>query len=208
MQSRLTPSLALLIFMNIIPVAGVFLFSWDVGTLLLLYWVESVVIGILNVPKMLTARGTEKRGQSRNGSRVFLTGFFIVHFGMFCSGHYVFLDSFFETIPPLPDLILQLLTTQGLLMSAAGLFISHLISMLVNYYGKGEYLTRTVNTQMFIPYGRIFIMHFVIIFGGILVETFGAPVLALLLLILLKTFIDIMAHIAEHKKTRLKPVET
>lgn len=206
---RLKPSLILLVLMNLIPIAGVLVFGWDVGTLLLLYWLESVVIGLLNIPKILISSGGEgdPRRSFSLGYRLYLAAFFTVHFGAFCFGHYSFLSRFFETIPPLSELLSQLLSTQGLMLSAAGLFISHLLSLIVNFLGKGEYLKRSAGAQMFLPYGRIFIMHIVIIFGGILVEAFGEPVLALLLLVILKIGIDFASHAAEHSLT-LKPSRT
>lgn len=194
-----TPSALFLILVNLVPIMGVFLFDWDVGTLLLLYWVESIVIGLLNIPKMLTAKGDT--GKVGIGHRLFLIIFFCVHFGLFCFGHYSFLSGFFETIPPLTELLSQIMSLQGVLISALGLLVSHALSMFLNFYGKGEYLTRAVGAQMFLPYGRIFIMHFVIIFGGILVEAFGAPIFALLLLVGLKIIVDLASHAAEHHLT-------
>lgn len=47
------PSAFVLILANLIPVAGVLLFDWNVATILMLYWAESVVIGILNVLRMI-----------------------------------------------------------------------------------------------------------------------------------------------------------
>jgi hypothetical protein len=198
-----TPSVIFLILMNMIPVVGVFTFGWDVGTLLLLYWLESIVIGLLNVPKILSAQGVAQssRGSRKAGfgGKLFLSLFFTVHFGGFSLGHYLFLDSFFKSVPPLNELMNNVLSAQGLLFAMLGLFISHLFSMVRNFYGKGEYLTRSPNSQMFLPYGRVFIMHFVIILGGALVQAFGAPILALLLLVVLKTGIDLVSHAAEHR---------
>ncbi len=196
----LTPSIILLVVVNVIPIAGVILFGWDVGTLLLLYWLESVVIGLLNIPKMLTA----KAGNYKLGHRLYLTVFFGVHYGLFCFGHYSFLQRFFDTIPELSSLLTQIISLEGVLISAAGLFLSHAISMLINFYGKGEYLRRQAGAQMFLPYGRIFIMHIVIIFGGIIVDATGAPIYALIILVVLKTAIDVVSHAAEHRLTAPK----
>jgi hypothetical protein len=55
---------------------------------------------------------------------------------------------------------------------------------------------------MFRPYGRIVIMHLTIIFGGILIQSFGAPLLALLVMISLKILIDLTAHFRSHVRTQ------
>jgi hypothetical protein len=198
---ELTTSVIFLIAMNAIPVFGVFAFVWDVGTLLLLYWLESVVIGLLNVPKMLACQASDSQNSFRRstGGVIYLCVFFLFHYGGFSFGHYLFLDSLFASVPPLTGLISDILSAQGLLISMVGLWVSHIFSMFKNFYGKGEYKTRSANKQMFVPYGRVFIMHIVIIIGGTLVQAFGAPVLALILLVVLKTAIDLVAHSLEHQ---------
>lgn len=211
-DTLLTPSVIFLILMNLIPVFGVFAFHWDVGTLLLLYWLESIVIGLLNIPKMMWAQGAAKSATGRKKAglfgRLFLCVFFTVHYGMFCFGHYSFLDSFFKSVPPLQDLMRDLLSAQSVLFAALGLFVSHLFSMLRNFFGKGEYLTRSPDAQMFVPYTRVMVMHIVVIIGGMLVMAFGAPVLALLLLVILKTGIDLASHAAEHKLRSMTAVKS
>ena len=58
--ARLTarsPTAVALIVANLIPIGGVFFAGWDVGTILAIYWLENVAIGLLNVAKILTAQG-------------------------------------------------------------------------------------------------------------------------------------------------------
>lgn len=54
-MTRRTSSLVL-ILANLIPLAGVFLFQWDLLAILLLYWAESVIIGVLNVVRMVCCK--------------------------------------------------------------------------------------------------------------------------------------------------------
>src|SRR5208283_509567 len=51
------PPVIALVLANLVPLAGVFLFHWEVFPLLFLFWMENVVVGILNVAKMLFACG-------------------------------------------------------------------------------------------------------------------------------------------------------
>ena len=106
-MTRRTSSLVL-ILANLIPLAGVVLFQWDVLAILLLYWAESVIIGVLNVLRIVACKTDnilhgvlpQLAGQpipeelSKNipsvtgfALKLFLIPFFIVHYGMFCSGH-------------------------------------------------------------------------------------------------------------------------
>ncbi len=184
---KATPALIFLLLVNLIPVLGVWLLSWDIATIIVLYWLETVIIGLVNIPKMWACEGGV-------GTKVFITLFFLFHFGMFSWGHLTFLIQMFDA----GRIIGGLRDGGPVVWTAASLLISHLFSMIVNFFGQKEYKGRAVNTQMFFPYGRIVVMHIVIIFGGVLVMSFGAPVLALLLLIGLKIIMDMTAHSLEH----------
>ncbi|MGA9779521.1 MAG: DUF6498-containing protein [Verrucomicrobiia bacterium] len=38
-----------LVLANLVPVAGVFLFGWEIFPLMFLFWSENVIIGVFNV---------------------------------------------------------------------------------------------------------------------------------------------------------------
>jgi hypothetical protein len=52
---------AALILANLMPLLGVALLRWELGTLLFAYWLESAVVGFFNVIKMAQAEGPELR---------------------------------------------------------------------------------------------------------------------------------------------------
>ena len=52
-KSLIHPSVIILLLVNIIPMAGVIYFSWDVFAIMILYWLESVIVGFLNVVRMI-----------------------------------------------------------------------------------------------------------------------------------------------------------
>ncbi len=81
-----------------------------------------------------------------------------------------------------------------------GLVISRGISFATNYLGKGEYKNLTAPQLMAQPYGRIVVLHLAIIGGGFLVMVLHSPVLGLLLLVGLKTLLDLAAHLRERVK--------
>lgn len=49
------PSVSFLVVINLIPLVGVFAFGWNAGFLMLVYWMETVVIGLFNIPNTQTA---------------------------------------------------------------------------------------------------------------------------------------------------------
>jgi hypothetical protein len=55
---------------------------------------------------------------------------------------------------------------------------------------------------MFAPYGRLVVLHVTIILGAIAISTTGAPVAAIVVLVLLKTALDLGLHLREHRRLR------
>ena len=97
-----------LIAVNFIPLAGVMFWNWSLFQIVALYWLENLIIGVINLLKMLVSspdaaafslantsasgRGPAPGGKIANHvSKVFLLPFFTVHYGMFCLVHGVFI---------------------------------------------------------------------------------------------------------------------
>src|SRR6266567_8023040 len=75
---------------------------------------------------------------------------------------------------------------------------SHAVSFAFNYIGGGEYRTAALASLMSRPYGRVMVLHVVIMEGGFLVQGLGAPLAAIALLVVLKTGLDLVGHVREH----------
>lgn len=170
-----------------VPLLGVIFLEWTVSSVLILYWVETLIIGLLNVVKILTSKGFIL-------GRLFTVVFFTFHFGMFCMGHGAFIVEIFDGGLEMTSLLLG----GPLAIAGASFLVSHSVSLIFNYFGKFEAERLPANEQMFQPYGRIVLMHIVILAGGVLTQMLGTPLAALLLLIAIKTGIDLIAHTKEH----------
>ena len=83
-------------------------------------------------------------------------------------------------------------------ISIAALFISHGVSFFTNFIGEREYEAATVSGLMHAPYYRVIVMHMTLLFGGWIVMLIGMPAGALVVLLLLKTAVDLHAHRREH----------
>lgn len=212
-----------LILANLIPLAGVVLFEWDVLAILLLYWSESVIIGVLNVLRMiicqsnnilqglvpqLAGRTVPAQLSSRlpkisaDVFKLILIPFFIVHYGMFCFGHLTFVLAIFSDngLNLRSGSALAELWEKSFWIAVAAVFASHLFSFFTNYIGAGEYKKVSLFTLMHRPYGRIIAMHLAIVLGAGLVMWLGSPVPMLLILIVVKTGIDMRMHEKERNK--------
>ena len=57
------------------------------------------------------------------------------------------------------------------------------------------------------PYGRIVLLHFTVIIGGIAVTALGQPVAMLLILVVLKTVMDVWLHHRLHSRLQTARAE-
>ena len=199
----MTPSVGALLAANAIPLFGVVFFGWSLFPVVFLYWLESAVVGVLNVARMSRATGPAKAGFSVNGKpyepemKRALIGFFILHYGLFTSVHGMFVFSFFGSAQ---------IGLFAFVVSFLSLFWSHIYSYMVNFIGNREYERVSVPELFLHPYKRVVILHAVILFGGTLAQMFNAPALAVALLVVLKTGIDFVAHSWEHRKFEARTI--
>lgn len=199
----LTPSALALLLANLAPLAGVFFFKWDVFPLILLFWLENLVVGGFNVLKLLGCRAS---GPANWVQKVFLTGFFCVHYGMFCFVHGVFVFALFGrghqgsgfglSVSGLLDTVWHL----HLGWALTALVVSHGISFALNYVRAGEYRRAEMATLMSQPYARIMVLHVTLLISGFILVGLGSPVVGLVLLVAFKTALDLRAHRRERRK--------
>lgn len=211
-------SVLLLIAVNAIPIVGVLYLGWDVFTLLILYWIESGVVGIINVAKMAGAEGVGRpssitvRGLATTStSRGCLIPFFILHYGIFWVVHGVFvlllplfagLGAMISRPDGGPALGASRISAEGILLATLALIASHAVSYYVNFIRGGEYRNVSPGSIMVAPYGRVFVLHLTIILGSFAIFALGQPIGLLLLLVLLKTALDLILHVVSHKRIR------
>ncbi len=194
-------SVYVLVLANLVPVFGVLFLHWSLFSIMFFYWLESGVVGLYNVPKLIMARPDPKpvstsqesdsQASLKTRGKAFFVGFFLLHYGIFMLAHGLFVYFFFGP----PDL-----NAETALIGLISLGLSHGASFVVNYIGRREYTKVTVSQQMLAPYKRIVIMHVAIILGGFLIGLFGAPVVAVLFIVVLKMAIDVPIHVREHTK--------
>ena len=178
------PSAVGLVVANLVPLVGVLFFGWSLFGVMWLYWAENGVIGAFALLRILTA------GED-HGQKWTMAPFFVVHYGIFWSVHGVFVATTFGDDIALWDPGLQ---TEGLV----ALVLSHGASFALNYLARGEWKAASPGAEMFKPYGRVVLLHIVILLGGFLVQLSGSGVLALVVLVALKTALDLGVHLAGH----------
>jgi hypothetical protein len=202
-------TLAPLVLVNLIPLYQVVFRGASVFAVVLLFTLENMVIGFFNVLKMRRAEGDAKAGQ---------IAAFVFIYGAFTLGHLAFVFMLFglDTLtdfnldwPPgffwgVSVVIAGMLDpfTAGeikLWFPLLGLFVSHGLSYRINFIGRREFEQRTVESLVFRPFQRVFVLHVTVLLGGLAVTLTGTHVSALILLVLLKIGVDARAHLLERR---------
>ncbi|MEE8348475.1 MAG: DUF6498-containing protein [Acidobacteriota bacterium] len=220
----MTLSIAALIAVNLIPLVGVFFFSWEIGPILLLYWSENLVVGGYNALKIMVQPAEHPIVYA---ARLFPIAFFCFHYGAFCGFHGFFILGFLDTEDVgeilsgsdwpffliFVQILVETIQTVWILYGDVltwpflALIISHGVSFIQNFLGKKEYEKTTTQKLMHQPYTRIALLHVAVIFGGWGFIALGSPLPLLMLIIVGKIALDIHLHRREHRPKE-EPLET
>jgi hypothetical protein len=171
-----------MIITNLIPIVGVCFAGWDTFHVIGLYFCETAMIGILNIPKILMAQ------QGKNAdilNKIFTAVFSTVIFGLFimAQGVFIFIVVAF-TMDDKPHL-------NDLKYGAIALAVNCVVSFYNNYILTEQYKITDPDDQMTMPVKRIMGQQFFAIGGLSLILAFGlASKSIIILFIAIKIFVD------------------
>jgi hypothetical protein len=219
LKRKLTTADYFLIFVNLIPLYGVWFEGWNAAQVFLVYCLETVIIGIANVIKMacVTLFVRKKDVWENGGSSSMQSGWFFIFFFILDYGFFVFIQTqiFFGVSGLIPDgsLLMKYSKIPGLLGDNGKLmlwiFIAYYtLQSTFGFFGSGVYKTISMGRLMFEPYMRIFVQQLVVIIGSIFLS-FGAGKVFVLVFVIAKIFFELFINfnrllaIAE-KKEHLK----
>lgn len=220
--------IAILLVSNLIPLAGVLFWGWNTFVLLMLYWSETLIIAFWTLMRILIAGDFAKNFFGEVLGRAFFFAFFLVHSSGFMLGHYIFLwafysgkagqgtqlnEDFFRTMQS--EFWDNIIVANGLLLPLAISFIGRGVAFVIEM-AKIPLWKRLVDQESADGkaagplvgglYGRIIIMHLVILAGAALAQRYGA-LAPLVLLIAAKTVVDLWLFIRIDLKGRDAPSE-
>jgi hypothetical protein len=195
-KTRVRLTLGIIIASNILPVFGILFLGWSMGSVMILYVIENVIVGIFTVLKMAFTSANEMS----LFRKLTIIPFFCVHFGLFCTVHAVFVIAIFGPKSPhtwrwqtlLAELSLPILV----------MFLSHGFYFVQYYLRNGAYKYATINNLMSEPYSRIIPLHVGLIVSGFLIVSLGSPIWSVLMMIALKTGWDVLASRNSLAKSR------
>ena len=177
---------------------GVVGFDWSSFTVVGLYWLENVLIGVFTVARMLAALSLAER-RTGTGGALFLVGFFTLHYGFFCFGHGVFVVALLGesagAVPtgpfdPLGEIVGRLLAAPlgGLAVLAVALFVA---SDFARWLAQARREPPRANELMLAPYRRIVVLHIALLGGAFAMQLLALPQAVVLVLVLLKLAFDL-----------------
>ena len=187
------PMAWVILAVDLFPILAVLTMGWGAIPLVFLYWLENLIVGAVTLARMIGASVSE--GLAGLAIMGFIGPFFIVHYGMFCFVHGVFVSVFASLSAgngnmgfPNPVSLIDQALSSGANMS---LFIVAIIAVQAvlfaqDFIGRGEYRKTSVQEEMMAPYGRIIVLHIGIFAGAFAMAAIGEPMLGILALILLR----------------------
>lgn len=189
--------------LNLVPLVGVWHFGWSAGTVLALYWFESLIGHFGAMLKIrLHAAWTRKRGHTHYrpaGDKAKTGGSYFAHYTTIAL-IFTFAHGFFLGIILLmlsinrPDLVAFHLRVDDLLtgmMVIAGLAVLDLVVDLPTLRQK-SFLWLEIHTGKRLA--QVLVMHLTLIFGMAAIAFFETEMALLYVLIGLKTLIDAMTR--------------
>lgn len=191
-------SVVALVLSNLVTIGFAVIQRWDISHVMLIYWGQSVVIGIFNWRRILDLKQFSTEGfrindrpvQPTRKTQLQTAWFFAFHYGFFHFVYFLFLVGVKKSLSGI--------SAVGVVVCILTFFANHLFSY---FHNKKRDASRVPNigTIMFFPYARIIPMHLTIIFGCYFAKGSGGE---LLLFLGLKTVADIIMHMVEHADAR------
>lgn len=184
-----------LLLSNILVIILATVQGWEVSTVLWVYWMQSLIIGLFQFLRILSLKKFSTENLTINNqpalpttqTKSFTAFFFAFHYGFFHFIYAIFLFNFFTNQP---------LDFTQLFLGGLIFFLNHTFSYFHNRVIDKQRV-QNIGALMFIPYARIVPMHLIIVFGAILGQS------ALIVFLLLKTLVDLLMHTIKHRINNL-----
>jgi hypothetical protein len=184
------------LLVDLMPIYGVLTWGWSAVPLVMLYWMENVVAGVMTIPRLIISGASYGAIGLLAGAGLSL--FFTFHYGLFCAVHGTFLIVFAAmaespaAIGSAPMMDVSGMFDFGL---RSGLHVDWMLYVIVafqiivflwEFVIKSGWKNTNPMAEMFAPYGRIIVLHFGIFAGAAALFALGQPMVGVLALILFR----------------------
>ncbi len=196
---------------DLAPIAGVLLWGWGAAALVLLYWTENIIAGIMTLPRLIMS--SAPFGGMGILLGLAMSAFFVFHYGLFCAVHGSFLMLFASFSTGLENLNMSVMMDIPAMIRvslASGLHMTWMVGLIFawqvvlffwEFVIKGTWKTTTPMAEMFAPYQRIVILHFAIFAGAGALILLGEPMIGVLALIVLRALFGVATNASMGQKS-------
>ena len=181
------------ILLNLFPLVGVIWMGWKPESVFICYALETIVVGVFNIFKMLTVYhyGLPPAPDETGVTGLAMIPFFVVHYFFFV---FVQLSIFFsgDKYGGLLPTLYALMGQRSYSMALGAFVINNGLGFINGFMVSGIYTKRTMAEQMFEPYPRIFVQQLVVIIGGFVFSVTGNGYPVLAVFIGIKVYLDLL----------------
>ena len=198
------------VVLGLFPLVMYLMGNIDAKQAFVIYILESLIIGIINIIRLVTTTFFKKRDDWSGGNNppIMVTGWLFVFFFMAHYAFFVFVQmALFNGITGISKSsamiadMLQALGNEGrlyLMLSAAGMFLL----AASQFIREQEYKSKSMSQMMFEPYMRIFVQQFVVILGSLFLK-FNLGLIFMLIFVGTKLFFTVFIDFGRFlKETR------
>ncbi len=204
------PSTLILIAANAVPIAGILFWHWDAFLLLLLYWMETAILGFWTMVAVAISPEKAMGPLGKGKSRIGMIAFLLLHAGIFMGVHFMILWDLFaggwaSRIHGIVDFFRLIVIGQDLWLPLLVLFLVRGLVVLATILEpkwlpgwspqpapavSDSETAFPISGPLFGFYARIIVMQLALIFGGVIAVLAGAGA-SLIVLVIIKTAIDL-----------------
>lgn len=198
------PLVLLGLAVDLFPIVGVLMFGWNAAPLVMLYWMENIIAGILTLPRIVISGATY--GAMGLFAGLAMSLFFVFHYGLFCFVHGTFLIVFIGigggTLGEESTFMMDIGSMFQFGMNS-GLHVEYFVYAIIafqvlvlfwEFLIKGEWRNTNPMAEMFAPYRRIIVLHLAIFAGAFGLFLLGQPVFGVLALIIFRAIYGVVTN--------------
>jgi hypothetical protein len=179
-----------MIITNLVPIYGVLFLGWQVNDIILIYWFETGIVGLFNIPKILRSTVNMSVGHTIDKKiNIYFGGFgailfFLAHYGGFWFVHSIILSEAMNIDP-----FSIAANFQTYKWSIISITAGYLISYKLDFLDLRKY-ERKPGYFMLPPYGRVAILHMTVLLGGSVGAFLDNPTPILFIMVVMRMIAD------------------
>lgn len=189
---------------DLFPVVGVLMFGWNAVPLVMLYWMENIIAGVLTLPRIIISGASF--GRTGVVAGLAMSAFFVFHYGLFCAVHGTFLMVFASmsggTLSDQPPVMMDVWAMFNFGLTSAlhvdyfvyAIIVFQVLVLIWEFLIKGEWKTSNPMVEMFAPYRRIIVLHLAIFGGAFALFLLGQPMIGVLALIFFRAIYGVVSN--------------